>query len=333
MILKVKIVMINRNKHSFLSQIDNVSWWKKIYKTVYKNINIVYSKDYDSYFDIGAYFDTGKFRKIVKELSKDHLFTFREMIHPTEVDDQSILSVHTEEYFDWIKMPLNLREVLSSTQISELDTDAFQTFRYIAGGSCLGLKLAYTTKKITFNLSGGYHHALPDKGYGFCPINDIAIAVKNLKKNFGVKNILIIDLDYHQGNGTKDIFLNDSTTFTLSIHANEWDSRSGVANMDIEIPTTIDDDYYLMILMDSLHYLDHIFIPEAIVYVAGSDPFVKDELCDMSLSEEGMLRRDIMVYNFAKKRDIPILVLPAGGYGRESWRIYYNFIKWVLFNG
>jgi acetoin utilization deacetylase AcuC-like enzyme len=246
------------------------------------------------------------------------------------LSDKDILLVHDKEYLDWVKKPLNLQQILNTNYLTEFDEDVFNIFRYIAGGTYEGAILSLDNKKPSFNLSGGFHHARANMGEGFCPINDVAIAIKKLKKEQKIKRALIIDLDYHQGNGTRNIFRSDEDVFTFSIHATQWCDLEAKSSLDLIVETDISNENYIEVLKENLRLIRHSFSTDIIFYLSGSDTFIDDALCDMSLDMTTLLKRDLIVCNFSKSLNVPMVVLPAGGYGDKSWQIYYNFIKYCL---
>lgn len=144
------------------------------------------------------------------------------------------------------------------------------------------------------------------------------------------ERVLIVDLDYHHGNGNAAIFAGDESVFTFSMHANNWcwiDKRS---NLDIELPAGTGDASYLAALRRELPPILATFAPDFVFYVAGSDPFVEDRLADFTLSEAGMLERDRFVTEQVRSRNLPLVVVTAGGYGPTTWRIHFNYYRWVL---
>ena len=319
---------------SLLKKLDRKNFFPRFIFGI--KANLFYSFEYQINFlkeGKGRGFDTYKFLKIINELKKDKLIKHKDIITPEPLNDSDILLVHTEEYLNWIKRPLNLQEVLNTDYLTEFDEDAFNVFRYISGGTYQGALTALKNKKPSFNFSGGFHHALKNRGEGFCPINDVAIAIKKLKKEYKAENVLIIDLDYHQGNGNKSIFKFDETVFTFSVHAVQWDYDEAVSSLDIKVKSDISGEEYLKVLKENLNFITDKFRPDLIFYLAGSDPYESDSLCDMNLTEEIMLKRDLEVLNYSKQLNVPIIILPAGGYGDKSWKIYYNFIKYCLLFG
>jgi len=181
-----------------------------------------------------------------------------------------------------------------------------------------------------FNLGGGYHHAHPDRAEGFCLINDVAIAIEKLRQMGKLQKALVIDLDYHQGNGTTLFYLNNPNVFTFSIHAENWATVDSESNIDIEMPSHTRDAAYLSTLKENLAKVFERFAPDLVIYLAGADPFILDSLGDFDITEEGMLERDMYIYIQVRQRKIPLAIVAAGGYGPESWKVYYNFIKSVI---
>lgn len=200
----------------------------------------------------------------------------------------------------------------------------------------------------SYFLGGGYHHAMSFGGRGFCLINDVVIAARWLQQNKGLKNIWIIDVDAHKGDGTAQLTENDPTIQTLSIHmADGWPLDSQKYDKEGQlnpwfIPSNIDipihagqESQYLLKLEKGLDDLKNSSpqLPDMAFVVQGSDPFEKDELPSASLlklSLEQMLQRDILVYNFLKKLNIPQVYTMSGGYGDYVYQVYCQFLKYVL---
>jgi acetoin utilization deacetylase AcuC-like enzyme len=180
------------------------------------------------------------------------------------------------------------------------------------------------------NLGGGFHHAQADKAEGFCAIADVAIAIRCLQAAGEIRRALIVDLDYHHGNGNAQIFAEDENVFTFSMHAGNWCWISKRNNRDVELAPGTDDSAYLQALDRHLPQIIEEFQPDFAVYVAGSDPHCEDLLGDFAISEAGMLARDRTVTRLLWGRGIPMVVVTAGGYGPVSWRIHFNYFRWLL---
>jgi histone deacetylase 11 len=279
-------------------------------------------------------FDVMRFKKVKDQLFKERLIRRKDILTPPRLSDKDLELVHTREYLASLKDPMTVGQILNLDYVNPWDEYIFEYFRYVSGGTLQAVKYALENQITVFNLGGGYHHAHPDRGEGFCLINDVAIAVRKMQLADKLVKTLIIDLDYHQGNGNLLYFKSDEKTFTFSMHADKWDEfPTKNHNIDIELPAGIRDKEYLNILEKELPPVFSKFAPDLVIYIAGSDPFIEDTLGDFELTEQGMLKRDIFVYREAKKQRIPLTVLGGGGYGPESWKVYFNFIKWVIKKG
>lgn len=302
-----------------------------------KRCKIVYRSEYFTGIharDSRQSFDVMKFKKIRDQLIKERLIRRKDVLPAPRISDEDLLRVHTRKYLDSLKNPILVGEILNLDYVNPWDEYIFEYFRYVAGGTLLAAEYALEHDLTVFNLGGGFHHAHPDRGEGFCLINDVAVTIRTLQQKSRIRKVLIVDLDYHQGNGNLLIFQEDEQVFTFSMHANNWVENSVKKNnVDIELPSHIQDREYLDILFRELPPVFERFFPDLVIYLAGSDPYVLDSLGDFDISEAGMLDRDIFVYRQTRVRRIPLVVLGAGGYGPESWKVYFNFIKWVIQKG
>ena len=211
-----------------------------------------------------------------------------------------------------------------------------------ASGTHACAKEALLEKKDIHFLSGGMHHAMTDRGRGFCSLNDQVIAIKKLQKECNLGAAWVVDLDVHKGDGTAECTKDDLSISTLSIHMKKgwpfdeswepgpWDISSTV---DIEIDKN-EESLYLEKLSSGLNSLkEKGSLPELVFVAAGSDPYEKDALESskhIKLTKEQMLKRDMMVYEFLKKIGVPQVWVMAGGYGEYSWEIYAQFLEKVL---
>lgn len=171
---------------------------------------------------------------------------------------------------------------------------------------------------VSMNIAGGTHHAFTDRGEGFCLLNDIAVAAKELLHQKAADKILIVDLDVHQGNGTAQIFGNDPRVFTFSMHgANNYPLQKESSDLDIGLPDGTEDKFYLKTLDTNLNNLIEKVEPDFIFYQSGVDILETDKLGRLSVSREGCKQRDRIVLTTAKRNSIPIVASMGGGYSPD----------------
>ena len=307
---------------------------------------LVYSDGY--YLPIGAHvFPATKYRQIVERLRKENIVAEADFAVPEPVTDDDVRLVHTPEYVRKLRTG-----TLSPDEEMQLEVpysaDLVNAFWLGAGGSVLAANLALRDG-VAINVGGGFHHAFPNHGEGFCMINDIAIAIRRLKHDGKIVKAMTVDCDVHQGNGTAAIFNFTQTdaeplphfaagplppgatphikmipavdfgeVFTISLHQqNNYPAWKPPSSMDVNLPDGIGDDEYLGWLDNALSSAFRQFTPELIGYVAGADPYRYDQLGGLDLSIQGLKQRDEMVLREAKMRGIPVFVTFAGGYAEN----------------
>ena len=188
-------------------------------------------------------------------------------------------------------------------------------------GATIAASHAALADGIAINLAGGTHHAYADKGSGFCVFNDVAVAVRSLRRarasgGLAPLSYAVIDLDVHQGNGTAAILADDTDVFTLSLHGEKnFPFRKEASDLDVGLPDGCDDAGYLDALDRALATLLERFAPDFLFYLAGADPYAGDRLGRLDLTIDGLARRDRAVFDFAASRRLPVAVAMAGGYG------------------
>jgi acetoin utilization deacetylase AcuC-like enzyme len=187
-------------------------------------------------------------------------------------------------------------------------------FRLMVGGTVLAAAMA-AERRLAIHIGGGLHHAFPNHGEGFCPFNDVAVAVRVLQSR-GVRRHAIIDLDVHHGNGTAFIFSDDRNVFTCSLHQqHNYPMWKPQGSLDIGLADGAHDPTYLDELARALpRAMAH--RPECLFYLAGADPYEDDQLGGLRLSKEGLRQRDRMVIEAAREADVPVVITMAGGYAR-----------------
>ena len=189
--------------------------------------------------------------------------------------------------------------------------------RYSAGATVEACRAALEAG-IAVNLGGGTHHAFSDHGQGYCWLNDSVIAARAIQAEGLVKNILIIDCDVHQGNGTAAIVKNDPTIFTFSIHGkNNFPYHKETSDLDVELPDGTDDAAYLNALEKGLAASMQNFKADLVIYLAGADPYKDDRFGRLAVTKKGLTKRDRLVFHGCLKAGLPTAVTMAGGYARN----------------
>ncbi len=275
-------------------------------------------------------FDVARPRRIRDALIGTGLVGPADFIAAPPATDADLLLVHTPDYLDQIRNSDTLAKLLLLDPAHPWGDRLLDPFLTATGGTIAAAHAAVANSGIAVNLGGGFHHAQADKAEGFCALADVAIAIRALRRRGRARRVAIIDLDCHHGNGNAEIFASDESVFTLSIHGNNWCWITKRNNRDVNLPAHAADEAYLAAVRKHVPEVVGEFAPDVAFYVAGSDPFVEDALGDFDVSEEGMLERDRIVTEVVRARGIPLVVTTAGGYGPSSWRIHFNYFRWLL---
>ena len=276
---------------------------------------LIYHEGYD--LNLGPHvFPSQKYRMVRDKLLADGIAAQDDFLAPAPADDEDILRVHSQDYVRKLKTGS-----LSLTEILRLEVpyskELVEAFWLAAGGSILAAQRALADGWAA-NIGGGFHHACTDHGEGFCAIHDVAVAIRRLQFDRDIETAMVVDTDVHQGNGTAEIFGGDGTVFTLSIHQqNNYPYPKPRSTMDINLADGTGDDDYLPILEKHLHQAFERFSPQLLFYVAGADPYRDDQLGGLRLTVEGLLRRDALVFEYARRHGAPVAITLAGGYARE----------------
>ena len=274
--------------------------------------HLIYHDNYD--LNLGEHvFPSQKYRWIRDTLIREHIAGPEDFIAPEPAADEDVLLVHEP---GWVR---RLRTgTLSYHEILRLEIPysrrTIEGFWLAAGGTILAARMALE-EGIGFNLGGGFHHAFPGHGEGFCAINDIAIAIRRVQRDGLIRRAMVVDCDVHHGNGTAAIFAADSSVYTLSIHQfNNYPSEKPLSDMDIHLGDGAGDAEYLARLENGLSAAFSVSRPELVVYVAGADPYAEDQLGGLCITLEGLAKRDRLVLEQAIGRKVPVAVVLAGGY-------------------
>jgi acetoin utilization deacetylase AcuC-like enzyme len=302
---------------------------------------LIYSDGY--YLPIGQHvFPAEKYRRVRNQLLETSVAGPEDFITPQPASDQDILLVHTPQYVEKLKTG-----TLSAREEFELEVpfspELVQAFWLAAGGSILAAKRALLDG-IAVNIGGGFHHAFPDHGEGFCMINDVAVAIRRMQRDSKIRTAMTVDCDVHHGNGTAAIFAGTRTmseplplsgpsvlgrkplmrgthvgdVFTISLHQeNNYPPTKPQSSIDVDLPDGITDDDYLAWLDNALSSGLRQFTPDLICYIAGADPYREDQLGGLALTIEGLRKRDALIFRVARAQGIPVMVTYAGGYARN----------------
>jgi acetoin utilization deacetylase AcuC-like enzyme len=204
----------------------------------------------------------------------------------------------------------------------------------LSSGGTLVTARAALEHGISAHLGGGFHHAYPDHGEGFCMLNDVAVAARVLIEEGIVARAAVIDLDVHHGNGTAAIFADDPAVFTFSMHQeNNYPADKPASDFDVALEDGIGDEEYLDLLSQSLPKVFDAHEPQMVFYLAGADPYRDDQLGGLALTLDGLRKRDRMVLEAASERDVPAAVVLAGGYAyrlEDTVAIHVATIEEVL---
>lgn len=258
-------------------------------------------------------FPSNKYRLIRDRLVNDGFACPSDFVQPEPAPDDDMLLVHTEEwvtklrngtltYFDILKL-----EIPYSRQ-------TVRAFWLSTGGTTLAARLALRDG-VGFNIGGGWHHAFAGHGEGFCATNDIAVAIRRLQREGRIDRAMVVDCDVHQGNGTAAIFAGDKKVLTLSIQqGNNYPAEKPPSDIDINLADETGDEEYIDRLRGALVPAITMHHPQLIAYVAGADPYYRDQLGGLALTVDGLRARDRLVFASALMQRIPIFVVLAGGY-------------------
>ncbi len=284
------------------------------------------------YAEIGEdhVFPIRKFELVRNLLIQEGTLLTEELVEPLPAKIEDLELVHTKDYISRL-----VEGALTTKEIRKLGLPwskslVSRSFHAISG-TIEAAKYALESG-ISSNLAGGTHHAFPDRGEGFCVFNDVAVAIRVLQRERLAEKFLIIDCDVHQGNGTAFIFQNDPSVFTFSMHGEKnYPLHKERSTLDIELADKTSDKEFLEILEQVLPRVI-LHQPDLIFYLGGADPYEKDKLGRLSLTKNGLMKRDEMVLSFAKEHHTPIITTMSGGYAldiNDTVEIHANTIRAV----
>ena len=288
---------------------------------------LVYHEGYD--LNLGAHvFPSQKYRLVFEKLIADGIASQEDFLRPEPAGDADILRVHTAEWVKKLKTA-----TLSLSDIMKLEVpyspELVEAFWLAAGGTILAAKAA-AKDGFGSNLGGGFHHAYPGHGEGFCAIHDVAVAIRSLQADGSIRKAMVVDTDVHQGNGTAAIFAKDPSVFTLSIHQkNNYPAHKPPSTLDLDLEDGVGDEEYLGALLPAVRKSLADFEPDILFYVGGADPYREDQLGGLALTLEGLRIRDASVFEEARNRHAAVATTFAGGYAmrvEDTVRIHVNTV-------
>src|SRR5438270_8698264 len=302
---------------------------------------LIYSNDY--YLPNGAHvFPAEKYKRIHDRLLKTGIADASDFVSPLPASNQDVMLVHTPQYVHKLRTgTLSAREELEMEV--PYSPELVRAFWLSAGGSILAADHALKDR-VAINVGGGFHHAFPDHGEGFCMVHDVAVAIRRMQRDSKIRTAMTVDCDVHHGNGTAAIFAGTRSfseplpstgpavlgrkplmrgthagdVFTISLHQeNNYPQTKPPSSIDVDLPDGITDDDYLAWLDNALSSGLRQFTPDLICYIAGADPYREDQLGGLGLTIDGLKKRDELVFRVAKTRGIPVMVTYAGGYAQN----------------
>lgn len=299
--------------------------------------SVVYSPGY--LIDIGGIeklhpFDIRKYEKIHEALKSDGLIRDTDTLNPPEVTQDELLLIHSEAYLQSLQVRTKLVKYLEAGALMfapvSLDQAVLKPFRYSTGGTIMASRAALQNG-IGINIGGGYHHAKPEIGEGFCVYADVPIAIRQLQKENLIKTAVVIDVDAHQGNGTIRCLDQDDSTFTFSMHqGNIYPVPKEVGDRDVELAPGTGDLKYMEIMEEHLEEILDQSKADICFIVGGCDTLSGDPLASLAMTHEGIVKRDARIIEACHKRNLPVVLTLSGGYSPDAWKAQHLSIKHIL---
>lgn len=301
-------------------------------------VPLIYSPSYDiTAFGLEKLhpFDSKKYRRIRDWLVKQGLRRRRDFISPKPASHEYLRRVHAANYLASLRDRFVLRGILEVPPLVYIpafltDWRVLRPMRWATGGTLLACRLALE-QGLAVNLGGGYHHAGPDKGHGFCAYADVPLSLQTLRAEKRIGTALVVDTDAHQGNGTADAIRPWPWAHILDFFEEDifpWPKVE--EDIPVPLPPRTNGAEYLDALRDHLPKALERFRPDLVVYNAGSDVLWSDPLAQLFLTAEAMADRELYVVTEARERGIPVAMVLSGGYGPLSWEAHARSIEGIL---
>jgi histone deacetylase 11 len=301
------------------------------------HVQLVYSPGY--LINLGGLerlhpFDIKKYQRIYDQLVADGLVTKDQTFSPSSLTVDDLKLIHTDQYLEDLKVRKNVARYLEAGVLEyapvSLDTAVMEPFRRASGGTLLAARKALETG-IGINIGGGYHHAKPGIGEGFCLYADVPISIRKLQQEGLIKSALVVDVDAHQGNGTAVCLADDDSTFCFSMHQGDiYPIPKETSDRDVELDSGMQDEEYLRILESNLLELFDQSAPDICFIVGGCDTLAGDPLASLEMTPAGIVARDAMIVQHCVDRNVPVVLTLSGGYSPEAWKAQYQSIKHLI---
>ena len=277
------------------------------------DLPVVNHEDYFAKIGDDHKFPINKFGELANYLIKNKIV--KKFHKPYPCSEETLKRAHSEKYIKDIKNKTLDENGVKKIGFPLVDS-VVQRSLVATGGTVLAAKLAISNR-LACNTAGGSHHATFDSGAGYCVFNDVAVAAQYLLDRGLAKKILIVDLDVHQGNGNSDIFKNNKSVFTFSMHSkSNYPAKKSISDLDVELEDNIEDLEYSNSLKSCLDQLNKEKF-DFVFYIAGVDVHFNDRLGKLKISDEGIKTRDeIVIENFFSK-NIPLCGVLGGGYNKD----------------
>lgn len=264
----------------------------------------------------GHRFPMEKYDLLPRQLLYEGTCTRENFFEPEFASDEAILRVHQKDYYDSLcQLSLSRQEVMAIG--FPLSMELVDRERALTGGTIMGARIALNNG-VAMNIAGGTHHAYTNRGEGFCLLHDQAVAARYLQDHHEINKVLFIDLDVHQGNGTAQIFRDDASVFTFSMHGeHNYPFEKEVSDLDVALEDGTEDKKYLETLSAILPGLIQDQQPDFIFYQSGVDILKEDKLGRLNCSLYGCRQRDRLVFQTCKDHGIPVQCSMGGGYAAQ----------------
>ena len=283
-------------------------------------LKIAFDKKYVLPLPEGHRFPMLKYELIPDQLLYEGLVSKEQFFSPKKIKENWVEKAHDKKYIQNLNSLTLTKSEIRKTGFP-LTKELVEREYMITEGSrqCVDYAMEFGAAA---NIAGGTHHAFRNRGEGFCLFNDVAVASYYAIEKFQMNQILVIDLDVHQGNGTASIFREENRVYTFSMHGKKnYPFKKEISDLDVELDDGVNDGEYLKTLEHTIKKLDSTLKPNLIFYISGVDILSTDKLGRLKVSREGCKKRDEMIYEFAQKKNIPIVTSMGGGYSEKIYDI------------